>query len=71
MAADEHQSQHVVVDAVLEGRVEVRHERLLLDLELVTELGLLTFEPLGATEVIDGPPLRNGHEPGARVVRNA
>jgi hypothetical protein len=69
VGADEHQPQQIVLDMILEAGVEVRHERL--SAEGARELGVLAFEAISAAEMVDGPSLRDGHEPGARIVRDA
>ena len=71
MATDEHQPQQVIFDLIRCDAVEVRHHRLLVEFEVMTELGGLAFEPFGSSEVVDRPALRDSHEPGARVVRDA
>ena len=71
MAGREHEAQEVVADVVVEGRIEIRHGPLLLGLELATEFLVLAFEPLVAAQETDGPMLRGGHEPGARIIRDA
>ena len=69
---DEHQAQEVVADVVVERRVEIRRTAISCSsLELAAELLVLALEPLVPAEVIDGAMLRGGHEPGARVVRDA
>ena len=71
MAGREHEAQEVVAHVIVEGRVEIRHGQLLLRLELATELLVLALEPLVSAQEIDRAMLRGGHEPGARVVRDA
>ena len=71
MAGREHEAQQVVADVVVEGRVEIRHGHLLPGLELVTELLVFALEPLVSPQEIDRAMLRGGHEPGARIVRDA
>src|SRR3989442_10770347 len=39
--------------------------------ELVTELLVLTVEHLAPAQLVYCPMLRGGHEPGARIVRDA
>ena len=71
MAGGEHEAQEIVADVVVERGVEVRHGRLLLDLELVAELLVLALEQLVAAQAIDGAMLGGRHQPGAGVVRDA
>ena len=71
MAGREHEAQQVVADVVVDGGVEVRRGHLLLGLELATELLVLALEPLASAQEVDRAMLRGGHEPGARVVRDA
>ena len=72
MTRHEHQSQQIVFDVVVQVcGVEIRHGHVLLRLQLATEFLVLALEQLVATKVIDGAMLRGGHEPRARIVRNA
>ena len=71
MTGREHEAQEIVAHVVVDRGVEVRHGHLLPGLELVADLLVLAFEPLGPAKVIDRPVLRGGHEPGARIVRDA
>ena len=71
MAGREDEPQQVVADVVVERRVEIRHGHLCSRLELAAELLVLALEPLVSPQEIDGAMLRGGHEPGARVVRDA
>ena len=43
----------------------------LLELQLAAELLVLALEPLSPAQEVDGAVFRRGHEPGARVVRDA
>ena len=71
MAGGEHEAQQVVADVVVERGVEIRHGHLLLRLELVAELLVLALEQLAPAQQVDRAMLGGGHEPGARVVRDA
>ena len=71
MAGDEHQAQEIIADVVVDRLVEVRRGDFSLDLHLATDLLVLALEPLVAAQEVDGTMLRGGHEPGARIVRNA
>ena len=66
------EAQQVVADVVVEGRVEVRRGRLLVrPASPAADLLVLALEQLVPAQEVDGPMLRGGHEPGARVVRDA
>src|SRR3989442_14049595 len=71
MAGDEHEAQQVVADMIVDRRVEIRHRRVPPSLELGTELLMLAIEHLAPAQLVDRPMLRGGHEPGARIVRDA
>ena len=71
MAGDEHEAEQIVADLIVEGRVEIRLPRLLLDFELIAELLMLAFAQAVAAEDVDRPMLGGGHEPCAGIVRNA
>ena len=70
MAGDEDEAQEIIADVLVDGGLEVRRGQLP-GLELVTELLVLALEPLVPAQEIDGPVLRGGHEPGARVLRDS
>ena len=71
MTGYEDQAQEVVADVIVEGGVEIRHGHLLLGLELATKLLVLALEQLVPAEMVDGMMLSGGHQPRARVVRDA
>ena len=71
MAGDEHQAEQVVANFIFDRCVEIRHGRLLLSLQLAAELFVLGLQPLVSPPQIDGAMFRRGHEPGARIVRDA
>src|SRR6266481_3536887 len=71
MAGYEHEAQEVVADVIVERGLEIRHGHLLLGLELATKLLVLALKPFVAAPEVDRTVLRRGHEPGARVVRDA
>ncbi len=71
MAGDEHEAQQVVADVIVDGGVEIREPRVPIGLDVVAELLVLTVEHLAPAQLVDGPVLRRGHEPGSRVVRDA
>ena len=69
MTGREHEAQQVVAYVVLDRGVEVDHG--LLALELAAHLFVLALGDRRVSEMIDRPALPDGHEPGARVVRDA
>src|SRR5262249_30683294 len=69
VAGDEDEAEEIVAN-VVERRVEV-WRCVLLDLQLVTELGVLAVGELVAAEEIDRPMLGGGHQPGARLFGHA
>ena len=72
MAGDEDQPQQVVADVVVEGASSKSGvDGVLRRLHVVADLFVLAIEHLAAAEVIDGPVLGGGHQPGARVARDA
>ena len=80
MTGDEYQAQQVIADIVVESSVEFFHLGLtrpdlagtdLLNDAFATEFLVLAVEPLVAAEVVDGAMFGGGHQPGARIVRNA
>ena len=77
VASDEHQAQHVVADVVFSNsnfvldRLELRPREVLLDLQLTTEQLLLLREPHAAANEVDGAVFGRGHEPSARLIRDA
>jgi hypothetical protein len=71
MAAGEDQRQQVVADPVVELRVEVGRAHRHHDPEVARERLLLALKPRIAAEHVDRAVLGRGHEPGARVVRDA
>ena len=71
VAGGEHKAQEIVANLIVERGIEIGLRRLLLNLKLITELLMLSFEQLVAAEKIDRSMLRGGHEPGAGIVRDA
>jgi hypothetical protein len=80
MAGGEHESQEVVANVIVKRGVEIFHRDLagtdlaspdLLDDTLATEFFVLALNPRIAAEVINGAMLGGGHQPGARIVRDA
>src|SRR6266568_3528118 len=70
MTGDEHEAQEVIANVIVECGVEIRHGHLL-RLELAAKLRVLALKPLVSAEDVDRPVLRSGHEPSARIVRDA
>jgi hypothetical protein len=68
MARGEDQPQQVVVERVVGRRRQVG---VLVRLGLERQLARLAVVHLGAADAVDRAVLRSGHEPGARVVRDA
>lgn len=72
MAGSEDEAQEVVADAAVpDVGSGLRRGRCAFALEFPREHRVLPGEPLVAPEPVDRAPLRDGHEPGARVVRDA
>ena len=67
----EDETQEVVADVVIDPRLEVRHRNLLPGVDLPAELLVLALEQRLSAQQVDRPALCGGHEPGARVVRDA
>src|SRR5262249_34847783 len=70
VARREDESQEVVADVVVEGRVEIRRYPLL-GLPLATDFLVLALDQLLSAKEINCPMLGGGQEPGARIVRDA
>ena len=70
VASGKDQPQHVVADVVVQSSVEIRRG-VLLGFQLVHQGRMLAFEHLVAPEVIDGPALGGGQQPGAGFLRHA
>ena len=71
VARHEDQAQKVVAHVVVQLGVDVPLRRAELELDLASELLLLALERRAAPKQVDCPVLGRGHEPGARVIRNA
>src|SRR5438477_329367 len=65
MAGREDEAQAIVADVIVEGGREIRLGMLLPGQQLGTELLMLAVQQLAAAKLVDGAPLRGGHEPGA------
>jgi hypothetical protein len=71
MAGDEHQAQEVVAHVLVDRGLQVRHGQFLPDLHLAAHLLQLAVAAPVAAQDVDGAALRGGHQPGARVLRDA
>ena len=71
VAGGEHKAQEIVANLIVERGIEIGLRRVLLDLKLITELPMLSFEQLVAAEKIDGSMFCGGHEPSAGIFRDA
>src|SRR5262245_26595600 len=71
VAGDEHETQEVVTDVVVDCSVEVHRGQIALHFQLAAELFVLALEELVPPEEVDRAMLGGGHEPGARLVRDA
>ena len=56
---------------IVERLIELRDDRVLFGVELVTELLMLAVQHRAPAHHIDAPPLGGRHQPSARVVRHA
>ncbi len=73
VAGDEDEPEQIVADAIgpfVDRRLEIGHGVLFAG-ELAADLFVLALEPFDPAPMVDGPVLRRGHEPGARISRNA
>ena len=71
MTGDEHEAKKIVAHVVVEGRVEIERRCMLPGLDLAAELFMLALEHLVPAEKVDRAMLGGGHEPRARIVRDA
>jgi hypothetical protein len=71
VAGCEDEREQLVLDLVTEPRLHVRHLQPAVDLQLPAELVALALVERLAAEAVDRAVLGGGHEPGARVVRDA
>ena len=70
VARDEHEAKEIVADLVVECGQDVQW-RCLIAPKIAAHLLVFVGEALVAPEPIDRSTFRGGHEPGARVVRDA
>ena len=68
MTGREHQAQEVVADVIVQCGIEIRRH---LPIDLPAQLLVLPLEPLSSPQQIDCAVLGRGHQPGARIVRDA
>ena len=71
MAAGEDQAKEVIADLVVHRSLMLGCVHRHLDADVARQLLLLSLQPGAAADQVDRPVLRGGHEPGARVVRDA
>src|SRR5205814_1203154 len=71
VARDEDEAEQVIAHIVVVRDVKVRHEGVLLSLELAAEFLVLAFEELVSAKMINGAMLSRGHEPGTGFVRDS
>ena len=70
MTGDKNEAQQIVADVIVERTIKIRHGHLP-DRDFAAQFLMFAVEELLATQTIDSPILGGGHEPGARVVRDA
>ncbi len=70
MARDEGEPEEVVAESVVDRGVEIRRG-LLSRIDFAAELLMLALEQLAPAQQVDCTVLRRGHEPCARVLRDA
>ena len=70
MTGDEHEPEQVVADVLVERGLEIRTDRRLDD-GVGCNLLVRALQHLLPPELVEGPVLRRGHEPGARILRDA
>jgi hypothetical protein len=71
MAGDEYESKEVVADVVIDRHVAFGQGGVLPDLEIAPDHVVLLGQQRLPTQEVDRPPPADGHEPGARVLRDA
>ena len=71
VAGGEHKAQEIVANLIVERGIEIGLCRVLLDLELIAELPMFSFEQLVPAEKIDGAMFCGRHEPSAGIFRDA
>ena len=70
MASGEHEAQEIVANLIVERGIEIGLRHVLLNLKLIAEFPMLSFEQLVAAEKIDGSMFCCGHEPSPGVIRD-
>jgi hypothetical protein len=67
VTGDEHETQQIIANIIIECGFEVRHSHLL-RLQLSTDLIVFALEACASAEVIDGTILGSGHEPSTGTI---
>src|ERR1700688_2586366 len=71
MAGDEYQAEKVVANVIVDRGFQTSHGGLLPGIDFASKLFVFTFEKFCAAEGVNCAMLRRGHEPGARIIRDA
>ena len=71
MAGNENEPEQVIADVIVDRGFQTSHGGLLPGIGFASQFFMLTLEKFCATEGVDGTMLRRGHEPGARIIRDA
>src|ERR1700733_4505363 len=71
MAGHENEPQQVVADVIVHCGFQTSHGGLLPGIDFASEFLVFTVKKFLSAEGIDGAMLRRGHEPGARIIRDA
>ena len=71
MASNEDQAQQIIVDIVVDHVFDSRCFPCFRIFQLATQFGDLAFRQLIAPDAVDAPPLGDGHQPRAGLVRHA
>jgi uncharacterized protein YfaT (DUF1175 family) len=71
MAGDEHQAQQVVADVVVRETVRIVAHGVSVQFEFDAVFVLAAGVQGALAQMVDGPPLRRGHQPCGGVVRHA
>src|SRR6202035_5370055 len=71
MAGNEYEAQQVVANMIVDRSFQISHGGLLPGIDFASEFLVFTLKKFFSTEGVDGAMLRRGHEPGARIIRDA
>jgi hypothetical protein len=71
MAGYEYEPEQVVANVIVDRGFQISHGGLLPGIDFASELFVFTLEKFCAAEGVNGAMLRRGHEPGARIIRDA